>query len=236
MLKLTSLPTPDHSKLLAAAGRVLERQITSALESDGTLLLLSGGSNIALAQQLPAELFHHQRLTCLPLDERFSADPQLNNSLQLQAAGLPVAATVPSDDETLEMFATRFRLLLDAWLRRHPAGQVVAIIGVGADGHLAGISPFPDQPQRFERLFGGQQSVVGYEGNLQPAQRVTVTPHFLARLTAGTGLVTGENKLSMLERLNQQSSSIHVMPASLLHQLDAEVALFTDQPVADIVG
>lgn len=191
------------------------------------LLLLSGGSNLGVAKQLGAYL-DHESLTIYPLDERYSADSAVNNSLQLHAAGIPIQLVVPEDGESLQAFGQRFSGELSAWLTANPAGEVIATLGMGPDGHIAGISPMRDAADTFQKIFYEvDDSAVGYEGNLSPPERITVTPQFLTKkINVMVGLVTGQAKAAALEMLQNTPTPVHEQPAQLLKQARGLVQIF----------
>lgn len=195
-----------------------------------TLMLLSGGSNIQVAAAVDHDILHHSLITRMALDERFTQDTQQNNSLLLQMAGVDVVPTIPHPQETLEQFGQRFALLLKTWLDDNPNGKVICTLGMGADGHIAGISPFPNDKEQFSQLFlKTNELAIGYTGNLQPPQRVTVTPTFLTRVDTIVTCITGEEKRAVLKTFVQHSSQPHQHPVQLLHTLPAAITLYTDQ-------
>lgn len=201
-----------------------------------TLLLLSGGANIEIAREAVQEVRGRNQekfdelITLMVLDERYSSDPALNNSLLLREQGLNVVQTVPSEGESVEKFGERFHSLLRGWLDTHPSSRVIATLGMGADGHIAGISPLGSDPQAFEQLFLQNNALaIGYTGNLQPSERVTVTPSFLQNsIDTIIGYIPGEAKREALQAFIERSSQPHQHPIQLLHQTKGTVILTTD--------
>jgi 6-phosphogluconolactonase/glucosamine-6-phosphate isomerase/deaminase len=195
----------------AAVQRLTRALAAAHQDAEPVLLLLSGGSNLAIAAAVDTQLY--KNVTILPLDERYSTDPSTNNSLQMQALGLPVQLVVPEPSETVAALGIRFEQLLKDWRQQHPQGKIIITLGMGTDGHIAGISPLPDNPNRFDQLFvTTHQWAVGYEGLLLPPERVTVTmPFLLTQVDQGIGYITGAEKLF---KLTQAS-----LPQQLLHQL-----------------
>ena len=173
---------PNADAAVTKASQDLAAALQQALaENTDILLLLSGGGNLVVAQNTQG-LINQSRITTYVLDERFSRDPAQNNSLQLQAAGIEVELTVPAATESVEEFAARFNGEITTWLLEHPQGKIICTWGMGPDGHVAGISPMPDEADRYQETFyQTTQLVVGYEGNLQPPTRVTVTPTFICQ-------------------------------------------------------
>lgn len=214
----------------AAQAELEKALLASQKDTTPVLLLLSGGSALDVVADLDPSLL--SATTILPLDERFSSNPALNNSLQMQALGLPVTLVVPQQDETLEAFGQRFDQLLRGWRRHYPQGVIIATIGMGADGHIAGISPMPTQPKEFDSMFVTTSAwAVGYQGNLEPAERVTVTVEFLEEIDVAIGFVTGETKAEALRAaFSDQATTdfpqdISQLPAVVLPSLDG--ILFT---------
>jgi len=53
----------------------------------------------------------------------------------------------------LEKLAHRYESSLFEWAKKHPEGKIIATMGIGFDGHTAGIMPYPENPETFARLF-----------------------------------------------------------------------------------
>lgn len=192
------------------------------------LLLLSGGSNLKILDQISKELINNPNITSYVLDERFSKDPSLNNSLQIKEKGVNIKLTVPSDQESLLDFASRFNDELKIWLEQNPEGEIICTLGMGPDGHIAGISPMPDDQDRFEQTFSQNQLVIGYTGNLSPAERVTTSPNFLSKINLFVALILGEAKRPVFNDLINKKTKENLHPAQLLHKFPGETVVFTD--------
>jgi 6-phosphogluconolactonase/glucosamine-6-phosphate isomerase/deaminase len=237
---MSSLHLDSSSTPLAAAVSAFQAQVSEYLDQSIPLLLfLSGGSNIALAEQalLPLQEADPDRFSrlakLLPLDERFSTEPQLNNSLQLLQTGIRILPLLPLENEPLELFAQRFGQEIETWILAHPNGKILATLGMGPDGHIAGISPLPIDPQRFDSLFVSNPNLaVGYLGNLEPAERITVTIEGLKHVNAFYGVVSGRTKRDAFEAFRAHSSTPDQHPVQLLHQLDVPIFLFSDLALA----
>lgn len=222
----------------AAQAELEKALLASQKDKVPVLLLLSGGSALDVVADLDSSLL--TATTIMPLDERFSSNPALNNSLQMQALGLPVTLLVPEASESLETFGQRFDQLLHDWRRQYPQGVIIATIGMGPDGHVAGISPMPTTPEKFDSLFVTTSAwAVGYSGNLEPAERATVTVEFLEEIDLAIGFVTGETKAEALRAaFSSQATTdfpqdISQLPAVVLPSLDG--ILFTtihDVPIS----
>jgi 6-phosphogluconolactonase/glucosamine-6-phosphate isomerase/deaminase len=203
----------------AATAAVEQALRAAANEDQPVLLLLSGGSNLQVAAKVDKKLFT-DTVTVMVLDERFSAEDDLNNSLQVKAAGLPVVETVPLAGESLAEFAARFEKIITDWQTEFPDGVIVATLGMGGDGHIAGISPFPEDEDKFDSLFvDTNQLVVGYEGNLSPVERVTVTVNFLKLIDVAIGYVVGDSKKSVLAAALNSEQKYHHLPFTVVNEM-----------------
>lgn len=192
------------------------------------LLLLSGGSNLKILDQISKELVNNPNIASYVLDERFSKDPSLNNSLQIKEKGVNIKLTVPGDQESLLDFASRFNDELETWLEQNPGGEIICTLGMGPDGHIAGISPMPDDQDRFEQTFSQNQLVIGYTGNLAPAERVTTSPIFLAKVNLFVALILGEAKRPVFNDFINKKTKANLYPVQLLHKFPGETVVFTD--------
>jgi 6-phosphogluconolactonase/glucosamine-6-phosphate isomerase/deaminase len=219
--------------------KVAGEKITTLLQrySDvPVLLLVSGGSSLAVLEQIaPAVLT--SKLTISVVDERFDHDPLVNNFAQLSklaffaeavSAGASSISTTVAEGESLDSFAARYETALSNWQAENLAGVVIAILGMGADGHTAGIMP------GYSALFASTvATVVGYEMTPEESlytKRVTVTPRFLEQaVTAAVVYVVGSEKRPLLERIIAHTADEKTYPAMLWHKM-SNLTLVTDQP------
>lgn len=227
--------------------RVSEKPIATAVErlvsllrdnyGRPTLLMLSGGSAFRLIDGVPADALCPHLTICM-LDERFSADEAISNFSQLAKTGFFARAketgcafidTRVLPGETLAMLAKRFEGGLRAWREGNPDGSVIATMGMGPDGHTAGIMPFPDEPGRFDALFEGGGWAVGYDasGKSEHPLRVTVTNAFLrSEVAHAVAYVSGEGKRDALSRALSEGP-LNDVPARIMHSM-RDVGLHTD--------
>lgn len=197
------------------------------------LLLLSGGSALRLLDgsgDVAASVA--PRLTISVLDERHSADPGVNNFAQVAETGFFKRAvghgagyidTRPLEMETLEGLAARFESDLRKWRREHPDGKTVITQGIGPDGHTAGIFPYPEDPEKFSRLFDdAERLVVGYDatGKHRHPLRVTVTLPFLhGQVDDAIVFAAGKEKSEALERVFVSDGTLAETPARIVREL-----------------
>ena len=220
---------PEKSAVVERAVQHLETSLREALaQGKKILFLVSGGSNIDLLKAMDQALLANPNITIFPLDERHDAGA-LNNSLIIQAAGIPIHPMVPAENETVTEFGKRYHAFLANWMAENSDGKSIALIGIGPDGHTAGISP--GVQVWFDQTFMALEKntwAVGYEGNLQPPQRVTVTPQFLAeKLDEGVVVATGAGKTEALQKTTTVGEQGET-PARVLNATKGKMTLYTD--------
>lgn len=206
------------------------------------LVLLSGGSALSPLDfvVIPAQL----NLTLGVLDERFSADSEVNNFLQLSETaffiqakerGARVLSSVPGEGESLEDFSRRFEENIRGWQKKNPNGVILATAGIGSDGHTAGILPYPEDEGLFKKLFLETKNyAVGYEVSSdrnQYTRRVTVTiPFLLTQVKRILVYVVGKEKAHLLKKLHVAATPDHSFPM-MLFMRTAGAEFITDRPV-----
>ncbi|MBU1014970.1 6-phosphogluconolactonase [Patescibacteria group bacterium] len=202
------------------------------------LLLLSGGSSLAILEKTSHEYFG-PHVTVGALDERYSQKEKENNFAQIAATyffreatqrGAAFIDTRVREGETQEALVLRFERELRVWRERNPNGIILATIGIGRDGHTAGIMPYPEDPEKFRRLFEQKERwVVGYnagEKNLYP-ERATVTLPFLRAIARSLVFLVGEEKRGALERVLAEDGELAATPGRVVRDM-ADVTLVTD--------
>lgn len=199
------------------------------------LLLLSGGSALAMLSHVPYEVLS-SNITLTVLDERFSTNPSINNFAQLEKTdffkkamikGVNVISTKIKQGESLLQAGERFATALHTWRAQHENGVMLATMGIGADGHTAGIFPSTEAVD-----FSAASWVVSYAVPLEVSQfqeRITVTYTFLRdQVEAVVGYAVGAEKRTVISKLQQIMCPLSEMPACILRELKA-VQLVTDQ-------
>lgn len=195
----------------------LSRRLTQELrENKNVLWLVSGGSNIQSAVKvmamIPVEL--QMQLTVLLVDERYGEIGHGDsNHQQLLDAGVN-----PGDAIFLNVLESG--LSLDETIARYKsiAGQafeeadtVIALMGIGADGHIAGILP------NSHASYESEKYVVGYQAD--PYTRVTLTFPALRRISAAYVFAYGESKIDALKKLKSEELTLEEQPAQILKDL-----------------
>lgn len=220
----TISPKEDAGKAL---GALLNENKDKAI-----LLMFSGGSAFTILDFVQSAVLG-PHITVTVLDERYSTDPQVNNFAQLEQTnfykvcleqGASYISTKVLDGENMEELRNRFDCALLTWKEQNGDGVVIATMGIGADGHTAGI--FPGE---HEVDFNGDAWVVGYsvpkEVN-EYTDRVTVTNTFLREeVFASIAFVVGDDKQKVVASLRGKNCYVACMPACIMNEMS--LVLFT---------
>jgi 6-phosphogluconolactonase/glucosamine-6-phosphate isomerase/deaminase len=216
------------------------RDILKAEPSGPVLLLCSGGSALSILKQ-GVEPVSLSAFTLGVLDERYTFDQTVSNFTQLthtqffRTCTQNGAATIdprPVEGDTLERAATRFDSALTDWHAQNPNGLVVATIGIGSDGHTAGVLPDPSHRDRFhERFVDTTRSVVGYEVapevNVHTERLTTTLAYLRNSIDRAIVYVVGTEKSLALQTLMAEQGSLATTPARILRDMRS-VVIYTN--------
>ncbi|MCI5108441.1 MAG: 6-phosphogluconolactonase [Candidatus Pacebacteria bacterium] len=199
------------------------------------LFMISGGSSLSVLDHVDiGSLGSH--LTISVIDERFSTDPKVNNFCQLEQTkffdrcikkDVEITGTRIHKGESLPKAVMDFKKNIYKW-KKERGGKVVALLGIGKDGHTAGVMPYPENEKLFKDLFLDEEWVVSYdakEKNEFPL-RFTVTLTFLKK-EVDHGIVFAKGKKEALKLLNDKNKKIHEVPAKILKEM-RDIHMFTE--------
>lgn len=212
----------------AAAAQAVAQAICDGLASDKRVLwLVSGGSNIAVEKQVMDLLRDHaagslDKLAIIPVDERYGAPGHEDSNVrQLRAAGFDAGGATLVDvlvhGTPFEQTVSFYTDVMAAALSN--AGLVVAQLGMGPDGHIAGIKP------RSPAAEADESTVAGYKWD--DYERLTLMPAALRQADKAFLLAYGTDKKPMLQKLYEQSADFKDLPAMLLYELP-DVTVYSD--------
>lgn len=202
-----------------------QRLIQELTTGKNVLWLVSGGSNIKASvtamNNISEEL--SRQLTVMLADERYGdvghAD---SNWKQLMDAGFEAnyAQMLPVLHDGLNFEKTAETYQKTATWAFADADVVIAQLGIGTDGHIAGILPHSIATE------ANQTAVVGYEGD--DFKRITLTFPALQSCTAVYAFAFGETKRAALSALQLETLPASTQPAQILKQVP-EVYIYNDQ-------
>jgi 6-phosphogluconolactonase/glucosamine-6-phosphate isomerase/deaminase len=202
--------------------QVAARQLGVLLENYQkvpVLLLFSAGSAFSFLSLLEVKKFPKE-LTIGMLDERYDSSGYGNNFNEFskcnfyhlaKAGGASFLDSKVQEDESFVDFGLRFEQGLATWRKQNPEGVIVVTLGLGHDGHTAGLFP------GFESMWGEASLLaVAYEVPEEIntyTKRVSVTSAFLKNeVAAAVAYVIGEGKRKALSSVLAKEGSLETLP------------------------
>lgn len=226
----------NKEEATAASGEALNDLLVQN-KKQPTLLLLSGGSALKMLDYISPSVLN-ENLTITMADERFSQKKEENNFLQLQktrffsdalGAETNFFGTLARNEETMENLAQRWEANIKKWRDNFPNGKIIATLGMGADGHTAGIFPFPEDARKFKQLFENDRWVAAYDvgDKNKYKKRITATITFLKLVDEAIIFVCGKEKKENFNRVLSKTSFLAELPAMVWHNIK-QARIFTD--------
>ena len=149
MIRVETLPDP--TKAAHSTASFLNKTL-AGLEEKPVFLGISGGSALQVLEDLNLSLF--EQVTVGFLDERISSNPGDRNWNAVQSTDFYEFAKMSSirflpvrQRATPEESAREYNENLHTWFAEHSQAVLVLLLGIGPDGHTAGIMPFPENPK-----------------------------------------------------------------------------------------
>ncbi len=263
MLKIQKFS--DSQQAAQGLGCDLSLKLSEAkTKRSSSLLLFSGGSALSVLDYIDNNVLGDY-LTVGVLDERYDPTNQNNNFTQLtktiffrraKKAKINFIDTSVKRNQTQQQLAEYFEKSLREWKKRNKNGIILATVGMGEDGHIAGIMPFingrhceaegrsnpedkgvntrllrrcaPRNDTTFQKLFCGRNWVAAYEAtNKNPHPlRVTTTITFLKLINHGFTYICGQEKTTNLKKI-ASPGKISELPCRALKQLK-NLIIYTD--------
>jgi 6-phosphogluconolactonase/glucosamine-6-phosphate isomerase/deaminase len=203
---------------------LIERLVRELAGGKRVLWLLSGGSNIPTSVQVMDNISDEQSkgLSISLIDERYGepGHPDSNWAQLLEAGFDGKQATllpVLADDLDFQAAAKRYGEMIEKAFGDNDA--VIAQLGIGPDGHVAGILPGSPAAE-------ATGPVAAYEA--PPLKRLTLTVPMLERLSAAYVFAFGRPKLQALQTLQNEDLDPKEQPAQILKRLK-EAYVYSDQ-------
>lgn len=241
-------PIPNQADALVSLQSQVAEYIAHELEKNSgkpVLLLLSGGSAVTIYDHL-AKLLQNtdsdgSQWVWGMVDERF--DRQNNNYLEIKTKhpdfyrsisdkGGTFLDTSPHRKSLNEMADWYENQIRECVIKvQTGGGKIIGLLGMGPDGHTAGIMPFPENPQAFDALFvHTDRFVTGYDatGKNQFPLRFTATYPLLSLIDNVIGYITGESKKTKLKDALGGTLPLSTVPAGIFNKFADHFILATD--------
>jgi 6-phosphogluconolactonase/glucosamine-6-phosphate isomerase/deaminase len=216
-------------------------QLSSLLgdQTKPVLFLYSGGSSLTVLEHLSVLLASSSlsHVVMAPVDERrdrlhsnvasFRDSEFFERYVQAGVVCIDVGDLSLSINDLADRYDQQIKTLCDD-ISSHD-GAIVSLLGMGNDGHTAGIFPFPENPDYFASTFiDTERFVVGYDvgGKSEYRERITLTFPALQQADHTFVYVTGENKRAAFSS-SQSDGPESIVPARLWKHL-RNVYLYTD--------
>lgn len=229
-MKLANVSDPARE-----AGKHISRWVESY--DVPVLCVLSGGSAFEVVPHITLGPNTKVRTIFMLGDERWGGEGEaesVNNYAQLTsfypafAASHTVIDTSVQPGESALAYQARLQSTLEIFLRTHRDFPTLALLGLGTDGHTAGI--FPMEDQRFAAVYPGDAL---YASVSVPEQqypvRASVTPAWVSNHVDEIVLyAAGATKREILKKLVSDDARTHEMPAQLVKRHGGST-VYTDQ-------
>lgn len=191
-----------------------------------TLLLLSGGTSPGMLYRLIVRDKVLKPGAVALVDERFGSSMHLNSNEKMIAdtgladyldnEGIPFYRILKEGN--METVTAQYEETVRGLFKKFP--KKVAVMGIGADGHTAGIKPGLE--------YGQSRLVISYDDKNGPfGKRITLTFEALSEVDEFIVLVFGEEKREALEKMLKEQDQCQY-PAVFYTKVPAKVKLLTD--------
>ena len=224
--------------LVEKAAKYLDELVIISSKSNGVLLLVSGGSCLNVVNEM--QTCWNEKVTIGVIDERYTTDFNISNFGQMK--NMPfwnlvtrnkcrVINTEIRNGETLGAAAARMEKQWKNWKKHNRVGKIIVLLGMGVDGHTAGIMPMPEDKAKFKTLFGENSGwVCGYDcGDKNTYRyRMTATLSFLEKEPKEIVVfVTGKEKKEKWDEMENDSKNVWDLPIKVIKSIK-NVTYFTD--------
>lgn len=199
------------------------------------ILFLSGGSSLGALKHVD---YIPRNLTVALVDERKGLPENTNwysltqtNFYRLANASGAQFLNIPSDPKiSIEECAESYNKVLVSYFKKS-AGRVLSVLGIGSDGHIAGVMPHPEAVIKFEKDFlNPNRWVIGYDasGKNPYKDRITLSLDFLRKYVHQSVVISlGIEKCEALRRTLIEKGPTAEIPARILLEMN-KVQIFTD--------
>lgn len=235
--------TIDSHELVKSAAQYTAFILLAALRaSKDVFLLLSAGSWVKVYSSLVTILpsIDMSMLTFGLVDERFvpkrhkdSNEQQISESKLIQSFvgyGAKYIPTVQDINVDPKASAQTADVIYKQVFSRNP--YFILTLGLGTDGHTAGILPSSSE-QLFNSRFADEKLLVYYETISDETQnphrqRFTISPSCILKADEVIVYAAGAEKRPIIDQLVHTSAPIHTFPAGILRAISDKVTIYTD--------
>jgi 6-phosphogluconolactonase/glucosamine-6-phosphate isomerase/deaminase len=185
----------------------LSRRLNALTAKGDVLWLVPGGSAAIIAAEASRQLTNPGNLCICLTDERFGPPGHKDSNWQLLKQGgfkFPPNSYEILQNIDLAATTTAFADFLERSLGQ--SDFIVALFGMGPDGHIAGI--LPTSP-----AVGLADYAAGFKA--EDFERITITPAFIAQMDEAFVFAAGRPKHAQIKKLSQKLA-LAEQPAQIL--------------------
>lgn len=204
---------PDAEAVAERGAEFVAGQAATAIAGHGrfTFAVSGGRTPWAMFARLVGMQVQWDRVTIFQVDERVAPDRDEDRNLTHLQASLPPSAN--ADVRPMPVTADDLGRAADDYARSLPKAFDLVHLGLGPDGHTASLVPGDPVLEVTDRD-------VAVTGVYQGRRRMTLTYRLLERAPSVMWLITGEDKVDALRRLQAGDRSI---PAGRISSANALV-------------
>jgi 6-phosphogluconolactonase/glucosamine-6-phosphate isomerase/deaminase len=237
-LKIEKSDKPEHE----AAKYISD--LLAQYTGRATLFLCAGGSSFEVYNHINPQYLSPD-LTVTMTDDRFSEELDVNNFAILQStifysnlieADAFCINTQPNEGELLEDYRARFEKNIREWKQDFPEGVIIALYGMGPDGHTGSMIPNVYSEETFNAEFNSDDRLVGTfdaitagkeDVNPFPLRISTTIPFMKNWVDHAVYYITGDNKKEALQSAIEGTEPYYKIPSTVMTELK-DVIVFTN--------
>lgn len=204
-----------------------------AAQTQPTLLMYSGGSSLDVLDAIVFDELPHE-VTLVPVDERATNIKRDRNRWQMRQRPFFLRARAHGWLDALDFvheptLYDQMDSAVRAWMKQNPRGVIFALLGIGEDGHTAGLISAEYSDADFLATMHAPEWFVTLRAPAAMIQnRVTCTGTFLRTgVSAAVVYAAGERKRAALARVLASEGRLKETPARIVHDM-RHVDLVTD--------
>ena len=207
-----------------AADCLLSKLKKTNIRKKRCLLLLSGGSSVniysRLAEYIRRSQFNSENLAVGQVDERIRPDKQEEiNFEMIKESGIVSVLTgknipfyrIPQENslpESADFYSAQLSKLFNQY------DFHMAVLGIGSDGHTAGLLP------GYQKMWDKNRFAVGYKNRGQFRHRITITPKAVKLLDYALFVAAGAEKREVLKKIIQNNENdLNLLPGMVIHNI-----------------
>lgn len=213
-------------------------EILKDMDGKPVLFAIAGGSSLKVLEYID-EKFLGANITVVVTDERVSQELDENNFTSLQAThfynklinhdAYCISTELFSGEKSGDL-KKRYGQGVENWIKEFPDGVIVALLGIGEDGHTAGLIQGVYSREEFKQRFDGKTLIEELDAKEKNKfrHRITTTFNFLRNhVDFAVFYAEGESKRKAIEKIKSKNGDIYETPARIMLEMK-KAKIFTN--------